>query len=465
MVSSRERRGGVSRPAPPTWPEVAWLSPSWPGRAEARRASWRGLEGARRASRPTQAGCRRASWRGLGGARRAWSPGPGALRAGRFPRTAACSSACRHRTWAGERLPARAPLTAGLMGRFPRTAAIRSRRLDLSGCRRPRPVSQAAYPRDRSRHSARPGRVAAGGTGAALCRAPAERAADQRELVDCPGEDAVSVGGAATAIGPAGGWLGSAIRTECGPPGGWTKLPLGKLVSPTSAVMEMNAAIAPAISAVEATPPEMYCNARSIALYIGRGARDLNSLARRSTHDPLGVQETVAARSSDGAAPFPAAAGVLPLPAAPFCIASAATAAPCCRRSRYSAACIREIDQALDLGRPLEQLVDLRVAEPLLERAVLRLRVRARPGPCSVRVAHIATSPPLSFDIEPWPPVIGMPLRPIHDARWIRSRAASISVATSASRCWFPWRSSGGLPAVELSSSDSAIGSTAPSSR
>jgi hypothetical protein len=91
------------------------------------------------------------------------------------------------------------------------------------------------------------------------------------------GENAVdaSAAGAATAIGPAGGWLGSAIRTECGPPGGWTELPLGKLVSPTSAVMEMNAAIAPAISAVEATPPERYCSARSIALYIGRGARDL----------------------------------------------------------------------------------------------------------------------------------------------------------------------------------------------
>src|SRR6478735_8172837 len=164
-----------------------------------------------------------------------------------------------------------------------------------------------------------------------------------------PGEDAVSVGGAATAMGPAGGWpgpaggwLGSAIRTECGPAGGWTELPLGKLVSPTSAVMEMNAAIAPAISAVEATPPDRYCSARSIALYIGRGARDLNSLTRRSTHDPLGVQETVAARSSVGAAPLPDAAG-LPLVAAPFCITSAAMSAPFRRRSRYSAACILEM--------------------------------------------------------------------------------------------------------------------------
>jgi hypothetical protein len=68
--------------------------------------------------------------------------------------------------------------------------------------------------------------------------------------------------------------------------------------------MEMNAAIAPAISAVEATPPERYCSARSIALYIGRGARDLIPLTRASTLDPLAVQETVAARSSDGVAAF-----------------------------------------------------------------------------------------------------------------------------------------------------------------
>ena len=54
----------------------------------------------------------------------------------------------------------------------------------------------------------------------------------------------------------------------------------------------------------------------------------------------------------------------------------------------------------------------------------------------SVVVAHIVTSPALSFDIEPWPPVIGMPLRPIQAARWTSRRAASISVATSASVCW-----------------------------
>jgi hypothetical protein len=102
-----------------------------------------------------------------------------------------------------------------------------------------------------------------------------------------PGEDAVgaSAVGAATAIGAAGdwpacGWLGSAIRTECGPPGGWTEFPLGNLLSATIAVMEMNAAMVPAISAVEATPPERYCSERSIALYIGPGTRDLNPLTR-----------------------------------------------------------------------------------------------------------------------------------------------------------------------------------------
>ena len=83
-----------------------------------------------------------------------------------------------------------------------------------------------------------------------------------------------SASGAATAIGPAGGWLGSAIRTECWPAGAWTEFPLGKLVSATRAVMETNAAIAAAISAVEATPPKRYCSERSIALYIGRGARE-----------------------------------------------------------------------------------------------------------------------------------------------------------------------------------------------
>ena len=64
----------------------------------------------------------------------------------------------------------------------------------------------------------------------------------------------------------------------------------------------------------------------------------------------------------------------------------------------------------------------------------------------SVRVAHTATWPDLSFDIEPWPPVSGIPLRPIQEARWTSSRAASISVATWASTCWLPWRSSGGRP-------------------
>ena len=58
----------------------------------------------------------------------------------------------------------------------------------------------------------------------------------------------------------------------------------------------------------------------------------------------------------------------------------------------------------------------------------------------------MVTSPALSFDIEPWPPVIGMPLRPIHDARWTSSRAESISVATSASTCWMRCSESAGVP-------------------
>ena len=61
-------------------------------------------------------------------------------------------------------------------------------------------------------------------------------------------------------------------------------------------------------------------------------------------------------------------------------------------------------------------------------------------------VAHIATSPAFSFDIEPWPLVIGIPLRPIQAARQTSSRAASISVATSASVCWSRCWSSRGAP-------------------
>jgi hypothetical protein len=141
----RERRGGVSRPAPPTWPEVAWLSPSWPGRAEARRASWRGLEGARRASwRGLEGarraswrgleGARRASWRGLEGARRAWSPGPGASRAGRSRPREARSRGHRRRTSAEERLRAteRVAVRAKVTGWCP-WAAIRYRRRGSSG--------------------------------------------------------------------------------------------------------------------------------------------------------------------------------------------------------------------------------------------------------------------------------------------------------------------------------------------
>ena len=122
-------------------------------------------------------------------------------------------------------------------------------------------------------------------------------------------------------------------------------------------------------------------------------------------------------------------------------------------------------DQALDLGRALEQLVDLRVAEPLLERAVAWSARTGRRGPSGCVVAHIATSPALSFDIEPWPPVIGMPLRPIQAARWTSSRAASISVATSASTCWIALPLERRAPAVELSSSAARRVAAAPSSR
>ena len=72
-------------------------------------------------------------------------------------------------------------------------------------------------------------------------------------------------------------------------------------------------------------------------------------------------------------------------------------------------------------------------------------------------VAHIATSPAFSFDIEPWPAVIGTPLRPIHAARHTSRRADSISVATSASVCWMrcSWRS--GWPSSSLSARYSSV--------
>ena len=108
-------------------------------------------------------------------------------------------------------------------------------------------------------------------------------------------------------------------------------------------------------------------------------------------------------------------------------------------------------DQPLDLGRALEDLVDLGVPEPLLERAVAGLGERAdevhqrrgRPH------RHVLG---LQLDIEPWPPVIGIPLRPIQAARQTSSRAASISVATSASVCWMRCWSSRGAPSSALSS-------------
>ncbi len=72
-------------------------------------------------------------------------------------------------------------------------------------------------------------------------------------------------------------------------------------------------------------------------------------------------------------------------------------------------------------------------------------------------VAHIATSPALSFDIEPWPPVIGTPLRPIQEARQTSMRAASISVATSASTCCTRCCSSSGAPSSSLPSRYSSV--------
>jgi len=74
-----------------------------------------------------------------------------------------------------------------------------------------------------------------------------------------------------------------------------------------------------------------------------------------------------------------------------------------------------------------------------------------------VVVAHMATSPALSFDIEPWPAVIGTPLRPIQAARHTSSRAASISVATSASVCWIRCVSISGVPSSTLSSRYSSV--------
>ena len=105
--------------------------------------------------------------------------------------------------------------------------------------------------------------------------------------------------------------------------------------------------------------------------------------------------------------------------------------------------------EPLDLGRALEQLVDLRVAEPLLER-VVRDPASGPTRSISAVVAHIATSPALSLLIEPWPPVIGTPLRPIHVARHTSRRAASISVATSASTCCTRCCSSSGPSLVGL---------------
>src|SRR5690349_21443502 len=78
-----------------------------------------------------------------------------------------------------------------------------------------------------------------------------------------------------------------------------------------------------------------------------------------------------------------------------------------------------------------------------------------------VVVAHIAMSPALSFDIEPWPAVIGTPLRPIHAARQTSRRAASISVATSASTCWMRCCSSSGVPSSALPSRYSSVHSYA----
>jgi hypothetical protein len=79
----------------------------------------------------------------------------------------------------------------------------------------------------------------------------------------------------------------------------------------------------------------------------------------------------------------------------------------------------------------------------------------------SVVVAHIATSPALSFDIEPWPPVSGIPLRPIQDARQTSIRADSISVATSASTCCTRCWSSSGSPSSTLPSRYSSVHSYA----
>ena len=96
----------------------------------------------------------------------------------------------------------------------------------------------------------------------------------------------------------------------------------------------------------------------------------------------------------------------------------------------------------------LEQLVDLGVAVPLLERQRRCLQAAGPMRSMHLAVAHIATSPHLSLLIEPWPPSSGRPLRPIQEARCTSRRAASISVATSAIAWWMPGLSSAGLPSI-----------------
>jgi hypothetical protein len=63
------------------------------------------------------------------------------------------------------------------------------------------------------------------------------------------------------------------ILTALGPAGGWTVPPFGKPLLATSDVIVMKAATAPAISALDATPPKRYCSERSITPCIGRTAR------------------------------------------------------------------------------------------------------------------------------------------------------------------------------------------------
>ena len=61
-------------------------------------------------------------------------------------------------------------------------------------------------------------------------------------------------------------------------------------------------------------------------------------------------------------------------------------------------------------------------------------------------MTQVATSPALTFDIEPSALVNGIWLRPIQAARQTSSRAASISVAMSASVNAIAWFSMIALP-------------------